>query len=82
MPLDGLPDKRPYRRHAATARLPGESARARSERLDMRITRTSLSLNKDEWRRYQDFARIQGKTPGALLRDLVMGEVAEYEEGL
>jgi len=82
MPLDGIPEKRPYRRHKKTARMPGESARARSERLDMRITRTSLSLNKNEWARFQAYARVQGQSPGALLRDLVMSEVADYEEGL
>ena len=83
MPLDGIPkrEKRPYRRHGATSRLPGESARARAERLDMRYSRTSLCLNKGEWARFQAYAQAQGVPAGTLLRDLAMTEVAEYEEG-
>ena len=88
MPYDGKVPVKPkarWRRHGEEGKLrEGETIRERAKRLNQRYSRTSLNLTEEEWERFQRYIAVNGdgKKAAALLRDLVMNEVAEYEEGL
>jgi hypothetical protein len=87
MPYDGKVPVKPkkakarWRRHGEEGkRKPGESNRQRAKRLNQRYSRTSLSLDDEEWARLQAYCEVNGKPAGTLIRDIVMNEVAEWEE--